>query len=458
MALTEDIKQHHDIIERISIIKSNDLDSDELFLPFVREKSSTILRYHHSFLLNISNTISAAFMQFFIVFIPFIFDEYSFSYPFMMQSMAIGSLSTIISIAIVPLFLRCRSNICCAAIYILSCLGTFILWQYRHHAIAFIVGMSSIFNAYQLQWSAANAMIHAFVHPNDTHKSHIYLSSLSFGWVLSAFLFIGIGFILTHFSFELFLKFTFLIFAGLALLNLLILPKRSVIGNNAWQHQASSIKHELKILFGLQTYRLIILTLMLMMTAWSFFYISFGIWIQQMYALTQAQFGIAVALMEGIGNLTAVLGISCLAKNDNLRKMVIYFSLLSMLSMGGYYCVYVEHMLMDYAWMIYALFSLFFCGSEGVTVSLMLLSGGQIPKSLQKRSDMIVSIMYSVCSCVGRICAAFAYENDGMAVPVLFCSKIVLVMMVIYLTHVVKQNKLQSEMLSINQHLGLMYT
>ena len=270
MSTVKGSKQEY-IQERVSIISTDDNPSQttELTKPFtsinVGNKSgpSTILFSYQAALITITNTFFAVFMKCFPAFIAFVLDEYNFTYSFVTKSLAIGSFTTMICIIISPPLLHLKSNIEGSLICVVACIGTAILWYFRHDdKILFIVGVSLVFNVYQLQWGASNAMISSFVNKNESNLSHKYLSALSASWTFATFLFIAVGYILKYQTFWAYLQWMFIIFAILAAFNLLLLPKVSVNKYNVMHHSKSeldnkiSMSQDLKILFGIKEYRL----------------------------------------------------------------------------------------------------------------------------------------------------------------------------------------------------------
>ena len=224
-------------------------------------------------------------------------------------------------------------------------------------------------------------------------------------------------------------------------------------------------------------YRLIIWILALTFISWAWYYTSFGYWIKQLYDLNQAELGIAAAFIEGIGNSIAILMITYLTKNDDqddasqfiedLRKknkckmrlevMMIYFALILLISVMAMVCInYIEilEFLLDYKWFVYMLICGYFCGSEGVIVGALILSVTETPPSQQARSSAIVSITNSLCLFIGQYTVGMVYELDGfrLETPFLLAVMIILTASTIYLAHIMREKKLNEELIWINKY------
>eukprot|EP01084_Bolivina_argentea_P012098 22672_1 len=476
MALAEELDGKQRIIkDRISILKSDEIFDDSSDEISVKQfnlgfSTPTILFDHHSALLTITQTCLAVFMKCFPAFIAFVISEYDFSYQFVTRALAIGSLSTMICIVVLPQLLNFRANIAFFFICIIGCVGTFILWYFKHNKIFFTIGVALVFNTFQLQWGSSNAIISSFVDKNDKDRAHKYLSSLSAGWTYATFLFIGVGFILKYETFNDYLAWMFVIISVLAILNLLMLPKVSINKYNQMYYGSLSpahisIIHDLKILFSLKKYRLIILLLALTFTAWSYIYTSFGYWIKKLYNLDEAQLGIAAALIEGFGNLAAILLITYGASNNNrsdnnkyklkLQNMMIYFALFLILSVGAIFIInYVSIFthLLNFKCVVYGLICIYFFGSEGVIVGGMILSVTETPQSQQARSSAIISITNSVCLFVGQFTIGYVYAKGGFKseTPILLAIQIMLVFGTVYLSYVMRKYQMNPELIHIN--------
>merc|ERR1719204_263863 len=138
---------------------------------------------------------------------------------------------------------------------------------------------------------------------------------------------------------------------------------------------------DFKILFSLRVYRILIFNLALTFFAWSFYYTSFAQWIKHMYGLNQAQLGIDAALIEGIGNVVAIMAISYLSTTEDhasganprrklrLEAMMVYFALVLVVSVGAMLAINFAPMLqplLGHKAVVYALICGYLCGSEGV--------------------------------------------------------------------------------------------
>ena len=397
-----------------------------------------------------------------------------------------GSFTTMI-VFIAPPLLHLKSNVEGMLICVVACIGTAILWYFRHgDKILFIIGISLVFNVYQLQWGASNAMISSFVHKSDKEKSHKYLSALSASWTIATFLFIAVGFILKYESFWSYLEWMLIAFSILAVLNMVLLPRESVNKYNAIYHNQSQFTHDedlqislsqdLKILFGITEYRIIIFTASLAFLAWSWYYTSFGYWIQRLYGLNQAELGIAAALIEGVGNSIAILVITYLVQNEEddtnwrlspwrmrLEVMMIYFGILLLVSLLGMVLInYTDFFmfLLEYKLIVYMLICGYFCGSEGVIVGAMILSVTETPPAQQARSSAIVSITNSVCLFIGQFTVGMVYEKGGFRfeTPFLLIFMIAILSSTIYLAYIMKKKKLNEELIWINKHSYPKYT
>eukprot|EP01083_Nonionella_stella_P153872 494943_1 len=482
MAFKDDI---HSQDERISIIRSVDIcSSDEFVKPInlnvEQHKLSppTILFHHHSALLTITNTFLAVGVKCFPAFVTFVLDEYDFTYSFVTRSLAIASFTTMICLLLLPQLLYFRANITCFIICIIACVGSFVLWYFRHNEILFIVGLSLISNTFQLQWGSSNAIISSFVNRADAHTSHKYLSSLSGAWTYATFLFIAVGYIVKFASFWSYLECMCIAFGVLALLNLWILPPISVNQYNQRYHSPNqkdtpiSICGDFKILSGIKVYRVILLMLALAFIAWSLFYASFGLWIQEMYNLDEAELGVAAALIEGIGNLVAIVLITYFAINNQsndrhrckmkLDKMITYFAMLLVFSVGGMTVInYAQclQFLLKYNLVVYALICGYFCGSEGVIVGGMILSVTETPQSQQARSSAFVSIINSVCLFTGQFAVGIIYTKGGfkLETPILLGIQVLLVLVSIYLAYCMRYSRIRAELFPLNKHFTNSY-
>eukprot|EP00484_Ammonia_sp_Unknown_P005108 CAMPEP_0197075694 /NCGR_PEP_ID=MMETSP1384-20130603/211739_1 /TAXON_ID=29189 /ORGANISM="Ammonia sp." /LENGTH=498 /DNA_ID=CAMNT_0042514543 /DNA_START=436 /DNA_END=1932 /DNA_ORIENTATION=- len=494
------------VSERVSILSANDINQSSE-PPLIQKISSpkTILFAYQAALLTATQTFFSLFEKCFPAFIAFVVTDYSFSYSFVTISLAIGSLTTMICIVIAfvvtdysfsysfvtislaigslttmicivitPYLLHLKSNVVQFLMCILCCVGTAILWQFRHaQHILFTVGIALVLNTYQLQWGAMNAMISSFVSKNDKAIAHRYLSAVSSGWTIATFLFVGVGYILKYETFWAYLEWMFLIFVVLACLNLLLLPKVSVNQYNVLHHsryemdKRISMKQDLKVLFSIKEYRLILVILSTGFFCWSWIYTSFGFWIQRLYALDQAELGIAAALIEGVGNAVAILCITYLAKTHDdeedddeseqeerprngykmkLEVMMAYFAVMIFVSVLALLLAsYVEQLtfLLQYKAFVYTCICAYYCGNEVVIVGALILNVTETPPKQQARSSAIVSIANSICMFIGQATVGIVYEIGSfpLETPFILALSAVLIASTVHLSFVMKQKQ-----------------
>jgi len=433
----------------------------------------------HSVLLTMTNTFLGVVFKSIPAFVPFIQDSYSFSYQFVTRAIAIGSLTTMSCVFVLPQVLRFPANVAMCFECMLCCCGLAVLWYFGSNEYLFVLGVALCFNSWQLQWGSSNAMISSFVSDSEQHLSHKYLSSLSAAWTIATFLFIGVGDIMQIFTFWTYLEVMFAICLALALLNLLLLPRHSVHSWNALHSMSTadgssgaiSIWDDIKVLFGIKAYRIMIGMFILLLFAWSFYYTSFTEWIQDIYDLDQGQLGLDAALIEGIGNVVAIVLISYFSMSGNeeassckmrLERMMLWHGfllLLSMVMMTAINSVQFLQYLLECKVLVYALICGYFCGSEGVVVGAMILSVQETPAAQQARSSAFISMTNSICQMLGALTVGIVYSEYGfkMETPILLGIEVVVVMNCIYLVRTMRQKRSESEQTWINQGTAFNY-
>ena len=196
-----------------------------------------------------------------------------------------------------------------------------------------------------------------------------------------------------------------------------------------------------------------------------------------MYTLDGSQLGVDAALIEGIGNVIAIVAISYFSVSGNgdegpstletpykmrLERLMLYHGFLLLLSVGAMMlinCVLFLQHLLEYKVLVYTLICGYFCGSEGVIVGSMILSVQETPASQQARSSSFISVTNSICNMLGSLAVGVIYTEYGfkMETPILMSIQVVVVMSMIYLVRTMRFKRADNELKWINQQTAFNY-
>ena len=322
----------------------------------------------------------------------------------------------------------------------------------------------------QLCYGCTNTVIASFV--TDLSKSHMYLSLNNASWTIATFMFFGVGYLMKVGNIWLFLEVSFIAFMIMAILDLIFLPKISSNKYNLTKSNSNlsegeeavtvSIKNDLTVIFKIKPFWIATVSLICIFIAWGYFYVSFGLWLKELFHLNQATFGYIAGFAEGFGNLFAILTVTFITKDDenkdknqswklSLQAMMMITSIIMMCAIGIiWFIIYVS-------WyneiFIYIIIGIYFYGLEACTASALILMVNVVPALQQARSSSMIGIMQSFTLFTAQATVAPLYQNIGMQWEslILLILYAINVIVVIYLNLTMKQIKLKEEFIWINK-------
>ena len=393
------------------------------------------LKYYHSLLITITNTLCSLIVKLLIVFIPFILREFEYSYTTLTIALGIGSLLSVFLCLMDRILLNLKSNLLCFMLCIMECIGLFFLWFFAGNRAyngnvrkcMIIIGIFVVVSVEKIIRRCCEHIIFALT-TNQSLLQKLYVS-LNLSWALAAFLFIPSGFVWTYLTLGVYLEILFAIFMFLAICNLMIIPKLSVnkyisenLNDRSMKHLliTESLGTDLKILWDLKQYRYIVIILILISIAGSYFYITFGIWLESLYSWQVSQFAVNVGLIEGISNVIAIIIIVYFVKRKGRYQykhqhklsssaMMICFGFLLSVSIIAIwtinYVFYFKNVLL-----ICIMIALFFCGLQGMFMTLMIVNMYNVRVIQKRRSSIILCIVQSISIFIGQCSIGLIYD------------------------------------------------
>eukprot|EP01084_Bolivina_argentea_P218211 370346_1 len=390
------------------------------------------LNGYHVFLLLSTSTIDALLWKTFASFSGFIHQQYHFSYTDLTSALSIAVLSTIVALFVNPYLAYLRSNLSILFIQILQIIGLLMLWLIKHNFIAFVIGLSCLLNTFQLHWGMTNMMVSSFIDESKIRRQ--YLAIYNSNWTICTFLFIVAGYIMRYYSYWLFLQIMLITSVCLAMCSAIFLPKQKVASDahtSALQPKVShtSLWVDVKILFVNNTvYCLLFAALLMQFFSWGLLYVTFGPFIQQLYSLNAARFGVVFALIEGCGNVIAIflLYVFKSGKIVVFGGVVEFISvLLIMLITNVDDLAFLMHA--EYQYLMYFVIFLWFAGNECIVVGIMILNVQIAPSLQQARASGLITGCNSITNFIATLIAGPLYSDKGMHVVAVLIFAIVTV-------------------------------
>eukprot|EP01083_Nonionella_stella_P138603 421784_1 len=478
------IKTHLGSIQSgIELVEEEEKES-QTPLGFIHEDLANIptisrhdaLRYYHSMLITLTNTFATLVTKILIAFIPFIMVQFGFSsFIFVTVSLSIGSLSTTCACLLAKWLLNLKSNLVYFILCIFECVGLFLLWFFGRNysftqttnAAFFMISIVILIGVERLLWRCSESMIASFTtNPSTLFKIH---ASLNLSQAFAAMLLIPSGFFINYFDVDTYLAIVFPIFICLAISNLIVMPKKSLNRVNMTQSRdiemivaSETTGNDVRILCNLRLYSCIVTAALFIFLGNAYFYVSFGPWITELFGWNPGQFGIFVGLMEGGGRLLSVLMVvygvergkfKQIDERENTHRltqtsMMVWFSVMLMVSIL-FLCCGVIFKFLDEA-LLYCMVGLFFCGSQGVSIMILMIHVSHVPSLQQKRSLVILSVVQSIATFCAQCSIGPIYLfDDGLVLTLLVFIYFVILLIAIWINEVSNAIRLDPESRSL---------
>ena len=400
-------------------------------------KASVILKHHHAVLLILLNTMSALLFKVLPAFVAYIKDDYGFTYSFTISAISIGSLATVTSFLIIPPLLHLPVNVVFFLSSMSQCLSCFLFWFFRDSPmttrhIMFVIAVTVESLAQMITFGCSNAVISTFVSdPEDADIAHKYLSGINAGWTFATFLFFGVGYIMKTGDTWLFLEIMFVISLLMAILSVIFLPKLSThrynlnrsanSGSDSSSASSGSMWNDFAVLSKIKPFWLINISFILNFTAWGYFYSSFGLWLEGLFNLSEAQFGYIAGLCEGIGDAMADFTVAFLAKSNgndtspykiSLQSMMFWTALIGSIALG---VIWIINFIGWYhQGFIYVVIGIFFFAEEACTNSGLIMICTVVPANSVGSSFAFIVIIQSLTIFAAQMSVSEVYKIGEM--------------------------------------------